>query len=535
MKTLVSLDLANDDRNRDGYEDLLAQIRHNFDRRTSDSLEPLFKTDAGDLYELFLRHIPAEARQHYNCNACRHFVNRFGGLVTIDEKGHTTPVMWDRLAAPLFFIEAVEAVAATVKAAKVTGVFITSERRLGTPITGEWHHMAVDMMRERIHRGRLRTAWQVAAKKAEDYQMLGRALGNYDLNTVQQAVHILRAGDTLYRGEKVLGVAEWFMGVHEAVQGKRGQQRNNVLWRAAATAPVGFCHISSTMIGTLLDDLAAGMNLDTVRRRFAEKMNPLQYQRPKAAPTAGNVARAEEIVAKLGLADSLRRRFARVEELQNLWTSSAGQAKSAGVFAGIKTKRARPDALVLPRQTMTWEKFGRTVLPLAEKIELYIDPGRPADYSAIVTAVDPAAPPIVRWDREDNRNPFSWYLYVGKSTPATWNLSPGWANVTAVTLQPSMWQPGYDYQGKSVFFILENCRDLRYRDGGLALFPEILKSELHEVRATIEAYSKLRQLEGVDGASACGLRLQAGHSWNNARLRVTTATGMAEYNLDRWD
>lgn len=34
-------------------------------------------------------------------------------------------------------------------------------------------------------------------------------------------------------------------------------------------------------------------------------MNPLQYQRPQAAPSAGNVAQAERIVEKLGIANSL--------------------------------------------------------------------------------------------------------------------------------------------------------------------------------------------------------------------------------------
>lgn len=53
------------------------------------------------------------------------------------------------------------------------------------------------------------------------------------------------------------------------------------------------------MIGTLLDDIASGMSFDSVSRRFAEKMHPLQYQRPQAAPSAGNIAQAEKIVEKL--------------------------------------------------------------------------------------------------------------------------------------------------------------------------------------------------------------------------------------------
>lgn len=69
------------------------------------------------------------------------------------------------------------------------------------------------------------------------------------------------------------------------------------------------------------------------------------------------------------------------------------------------------------------------------------------------------------------------------------------------------------------------------RDGGL--FPEILRTELHGARATIEAYSKRAVLAGYEEASACGLRFGDGAP---ARLRVTTRTGSRfEYMIDRWD
>ena len=69
---------------------------------------------------------------------------------------------------------------------------------------------------------------------------------------------------------------------------------------------------------------------------------------------------------------------------------------------------------------------------------------------------------------------------------------------------------------------------------GIALFPEVLKRELREVRATIEAYSRSEKLGGADEASACGIRLQKGSSWK-ARFRVTTDIGTTIYRLERWD
>ena len=67
------------------------------------------------------------------------------------------------------------------------------------------------------------------------------------------------------------------------------------------------------------------------------------------------------------------------------------------------------------------------------------------------------------------------------------------------------------------------------------LFPEILKSELHAVRSTIEAYSKSAKLGGYEEASACGLRLQMGET-ASIKLRVTDGAGVVtSVTIDRWE
>ena len=536
MKDLISLKEMDAMREDDGYDDLLACIRNEFKKSLKDGKNPLFKTNARDLYNLFLANIPEEARQHYNCNACRSFVNRYGGLVTINETtGEQNPVMWGTKA-PEFFSGAVKAIRKKVKSASVTGVFITSGRELGTPVTGSWSHMATDVPKVMIFKDRLRTAGQAAAEKLEDRRLLGDAVREYKVETVEAAVNLLRS-DNLYRSEAVLGVAEWFLDTLRGM--KKAKNSGNFLWYKTATAPVGFCHISTSMIGTLLDDIEAGYDFDTVSRKFAEKMDPLRYQRPQAAPSAGNVAQAEKIVERLGIKNSLKRRFARLEELETLWTPkkmSGMVGKPGGVFSGIETKKSTKrttEGISAPAVTMTWEKFRRTVLPMARKIEFYVADGID-NFSAILTAEDFGAPPILQWDTEERRVPFSWYVYSGGSYPWRWNLRSGYVNVTGVVLQPNMWVDGFEREGNGVFFILEGAVDLRYLNAGIALFPETLKAELREIRSTIEAYSKSSFLGGYEEASACGIRLQGDSKWN-ARFRVTTDVGTTCYILDRWD
>ena len=532
----MSTTIANEidiDRSGDCYEHLLEGIVRSFNEEVKEGKEPLFTTDAKNLYDLFLSHLPAEARQHYNCNACRSFVDHYGGLVRIDGKGNLHPVMWKY--APVFFDAAVHAIQEKVTKADVTGMFVTEFKRLGIPKTGIWHHMAVDTPKSMILNSRLNTAGQVAAEKLEDHRLLLDAVNKYKIETVESAVNLLRNG-SLARSEKFVGIAEWLLTVMQEAKGKRKIKK--IIWPKVATAPAGFCHISSSMVGILLDEIEAGSDFDTIKMKFNSKVDPLKYQRPQAAPTAGNVAQAEKIVAKLGIENSLLRRFARLDELETLWKPrphNPHDITTSGVFAGIKVKgqpERTPGGVTAPPTTMTWDKFQRTVLPRAKKIEYYA--GHLAqNFSAIVTAVDPDAPPIINWDTEEHRNPFTWYVYADGSYPGGWGLIPGYVEVTGVVLQPNLWQPGYEHHGKSVFFILDGCKDQHNKAS--SLFPEHLKGELREVRSTIEAYSKSHPLAGFDEASACGIRLQGSiQSWN-CTLRVTTDVGVSIYKLDRWD
>jgi hypothetical protein len=497
---------------------------------------PLFTTDVQALFDTFLAYMPSHTRQHYNCHACRHFVDKFGSLVAIQDGGFTIPVMWP-LNGPALYMPSMAACRNRVARAKVTGVFLHSKHTWGKPVTGPWHHMSVTTDAPNYH-SLIKSAGQAMAEKREDFVNLSRALASYSLPTVEQAVTLLQS-DVLYRSEKVLGVATWLEQVHcEQAKALNGKRARNLLWRAAATAPVGYCHVRSTMIGTLLDDIQSGMSFDRVRSRFAAKMHPLQYQRPQARPTRGNIERAEHVVKRLGIAASLRRRYATLDDVELLWSPHPmgiiyalgygyASVPTSGVFDHVRAKEDVPvQHTHLPSTNMTWVKFCDTVLPDASKIELLVPHG-PSGFGALTTASDPTAPPILQWD-----NPVAWYVYSGGSTAQRWGLRAGHrAEVTGICLSPTMWQSGSAHHGKFVMFLLAGAADKR--NASLALFPETLKADLHEVRSTIEAFSRAGRLDRVD-RPACGLILRKGQTWN-ARVRVTTTRTTREYVLDRWD
>lgn len=519
------------------YTDFLSRLNARFLANCAGGARPLFTTDVAGLWDAYLGSFTdPDVRQYHNCHACRRFIERFGGLVTIYDDGILAPAIWHLdTAPPEAYRQAVATMARMVCRAKVTGVFLSSDPVWGTPVTGVWRHFAVQPTMSMIFKRATQTAGQAMAEKREDFRTVMDALGEFTQPHLETALALLQT-DALYRSEKVLGQAEWLHALHVARDAVHGPRRANVVWRAVATAPAGFCHPRSSMIGTLLEDIAAGMSFDEVSRRFADKMHPLQYQRPQAAPKAGAIDAAEKTVAQLQAAGSLLRRFCRVDEVQAVWrpVPRKNDAPADGVFGHLKPKDAKPAAtnIRIPAQTMTWEKFQRTVLPAAERIQ-FLAPDR-GSYVALVTAVHPDAPPILQWDRADARNPVSWYFWHGGATAASFGLRGGqFHDVEAITLKPSMWNGGFEHHGAGVMFIIAGARESRM--AGAAIFPEILKAEFHGIRSVIEAYSRKSSIQDMNAPHAAGVMLTKGDNAWNATLRVWSAGRSQEYRLDRWD
>lgn len=518
-------------RSDDRYDEFLSAIQAWFGEIPVGS--PVFTTDATDLWEKFLDGFEGDWRQYFNCTACRRFVQTYGGLVTMDECGVREPAVWPQVeSVPPLYFSAVRAARKEIQRSKITGVFLSPHIEWGQPVTWEWHHMAVRVPATMPWTGHLETAGQAMAAKLQEYEMLRRALAEFKVEVVEQAATLLRS-DSMYRSEKVLGVAEWLLGLMASLGGVRNKKvQDNLVWQAVAKAPPGFCHVRTTMICTLLEDLAAGLDFETVSARFRAKMSPLLYQRPQAAPKAGNIAAAEKVVEQLRAAGSLERRYATLADLQTIWTPRDEKPKkSGGVFDGVKARGAQAKAgtVSVSSAAITWIKFRDTVLGNAERIE-YIPAGS-GNFLAFVTAVNPDAPPILQWDSLEARNPVSWYVYHNGSPASQWNLSAGvGCHVLGVVLQPNLWGGKCLHQGESATFVLENCYDSR--DADLALFPEILLSEFHGIRSVIEAYSRNGKLPRCE-QPACGICV--GKAGAAGEFRVTTGNVVSNYRIDRWD
>lgn len=534
MPTAHAANVADTDPEYYQFEKLVAE------RVTVAHAQPLFETDVDPekLWAAYLDNLPADRRQHYNCNCCRRFIQRYGGLVHVDLSGATESAIWGRMfVVPSFFTAAVEAMTALVTNARVTGVFVCDDARWGSEKTGEWTHLGG--VPGLVVKHRLRTVNEMAGEHRTNFATLSQGLVDYPADVVAQAVRVLQA-DALDRSEKTLGVARWFELLHADLSGlKSKRQREHRVWRAVATAPPGYCNVRSSMISTLLDDIKAALPFETIAARWAKKMHPLQYQRPQAPPAAGAIAAAEKAFETAGLARSLLRRYATLDDvLLKLWTPKppAETPAAGGIFGHLKPPAKAVAEVALPAAKTTWNKFRQAVLPTAQAIEIRV-PIRGKFYG-LATAADPDAPPVLQWDGLAGRprNPVSAYAQSPVGYAERWGLSVGWHPVTAVFPSPAHWQePGrFTHQLELVMFAIAGCRDLS--NNSLCLFPETLKAELHAFRSVIEAHSRSQKLTGEEAASANGLYFANGSGPGDAiTLRVRGPGGTQQFEIDRWE
>ncbi|SFG45531.1 hypothetical protein SAMN05518865_112131 [Duganella sp. CF458] len=517
------------------FDVFVAQINDRFSALTG----PIFETDATELFDAYLQACadPAE-RQKRTCSCCRKFIERFGGLATVGDDGQLVPALWDIEDVPEPYREALVALQRKVRRASISMPFLSGEAVFGKPEKGGWHHFAVKSGKVFASNG-LDNAFQAASARRQAFDSVRRALDEYTPSTCATALRLLK-DDALANSEAALGQAQFLVDLHAARDSVDGQQgKDNIVYRMVATAPTGFCHPRSSMIATLLDDIATGKSFEEAAASWAAKMHPLRYLRPQAAPTAGAIKAAEAAFEKLGAGTALQRRYATMADiLETVWLPKTAPKQEAkgGLFASIIPKgvSARTTSMMAPATVMTLDKFRRTVLPDADKIEMAAPAGR-TSFVALTSAVHADARPILQWDNDSQRNPVAWYIYHGGSSASDFNLCGGFYEVTAMTLPPHAWLGQvHPQQGEGIVLLLKNARDLRKCGGHSAIFPSCLKGEFHGFRSTIEAYSNTNSLAGFGEDNVAGLLLSKGDQYQ-VTLRVTSGDQVSDYRLDRWD
>ncbi|GAB7037136.1 MULTISPECIES: hypothetical protein [Catenuloplanes] len=377
--------------------------------------------DRDSIWLTFLDSFPAgtnprfRERSEYDCSTCRGFIKNVGNVVEIRDGRIRT--VWSGVSAadPVFSVVAA-ALDAFVRTLPLTGVFRTAEAQYGARTTRTlrdgrvetWHHLHGRVAKR--HRttdvGTARGTFDSAVRVFE------RGLAELTPQALDTVVDLID-GDALYRGtEHRRAVTEFRTLQHRWT---RAADRRAFVFANAANPAARF---RNTVIGTLVQDLSEGVDLERAVRSFETKVAPQNYKRPTALITPAMVKAAMRTIDELGIEESLERRFARLSDVSVtdvLWVDNDTQPRMKDGLEGLLMRAAtsRPSTARArdgKPEEIPVVAFMKDVLPGAATIDLWVANSHEPHFVSLTTGRHPAAPRLFTWD-----NDFAW-SYGGNVT-----------------------------------------------------------------------------------------------------------------------
>jgi hypothetical protein len=501
---------------------------------------PIFRVDydhtSGSLSDVYEQSYPANLRQEFRCGTCRKFMRRFGDLALVDEHtGALLPLFWNLGNHVEPFVGPVAAVAKLFASRKASKEFkvIPSKRHAGIKECGGWAHMSFNFPETQVRPDDL--AGLSGASTTELVAMLTQVLKDYDLDVVRRASQLLLEDKLLYADSHKASI-RWLLDLKEhqnqKLEAADEVAKHNLLYHLAASSFLGCLkQLRSGAAGTLLSDVKENKSFQDIQGSWNQIAGPVNYMRPTAAPTAGNIAVAEQLFSSLGLTkEALRREYLTPGDIpEGVYMFRDHQyppltTSKEGIFGHLIPKNAlrkQPrqhggDWIVDdPPTSMSFSTFAKKVLPTATKVE-YKLPAETHLYFLITGRQ--GTKPLMQWHDDINR--VSWYTHMKEVSVYHYGLSPMWTPVPYIIPFPHLWDaiPASTtfplsedtaafkyYHGKNGFRYLIGLDGVYERgDNELCLFPTLMKSEFHGVRSTIEAYSKAGRIERSEGTAMVG-------------------------------
>lgn len=382
-------------------------------------------TDNDEIWHIYLESFPSgtneifRERREHDCSCCRHFIRSFGNVITI--KDNCKISIWDFESGITTYQPVINALSQYVKSKQIKDVFITNESNIGVDFNYEreenkdvkmWHHFRIELPRQFItvdkntidtQKGRLRDARNVFKRSLEE-------ISKDAIETILDLI----AQKSLYKGEEWKNILNKFLEMHIEYHDLSEEKKENFCWIKSLEAGPSIARIRNHSIGVLLTDITDGMDLNEAVKRYEKIVAPVNYKRPKAIFTKKMIEQAQKTIEELGLVDSLKRRYATLDDItvNNILFANKDTMNriDKDIFDELKQ-----DAVVNPKtfdkiDEISIETFIDDILPRTMNIELYLENKHASNFVSIIAPGIKDTKTMFKWN-----NNFSW-AYAGNIT-----------------------------------------------------------------------------------------------------------------------
>lgn len=398
-------------------------VASGFQDRVKDTNCFVADLDGDALFEKYLASFPEgedpifKKNTWHNCSCCKQFIRRAGCVMTVEDGVVRT--VWDKAAgkAPGPYAEIATILRDLVREAGIRDLFRVShkERQFGAQVSRSldpetqkavtWEHFFTGDIPNHIRstapdtvRGDYRTTAQV----------FERGLTELSPDAVDTVASLIDA-NSLYRGEEHKPAVTAFRKMQRKYLASVDREKKIFAWANAGSPCARF---RGTVIGTLVQDLSEGKDLEHAVASFESKVAPQNYKRTSSLITPAMVKKAMETITDLGLEPALERRFAVMSDISVndvKWVDGATKPLMKGGIGDLLLEHASSartkgtDKDMERAEEVSLDDFMTKVLPDITGLEVLFQGKHIGNLMSLTAPKDPAPKQLFRWT-----NDFAW-------------------------------------------------------------------------------------------------------------------------------
>lgn len=479
------------------------------------SKHELYVVDGLDLMTSYLLSFPEgtnpmfRKQTEHECSCCKQFIKNMGGVVAIVD-GRKRSV-WQCEGLPHPYDVVAKAMDDLVMQLPIRSVFRTKERKFGAQRTHEmsegglltWHHFHGTVADRHFNRSPEEARGVINTTA----QVLRRGLEELKAEALETVLELIDS-NSLYRGAEHKRAVTEFLGLMRTF--KSASNPDLCVWSSVESNAARF---RNTAIGTLVQNLSEGMEIERAVRAFETMVAPTNYKRTTAPVTPRMIDAALKTLADLDLEHAVERRFARISDVSVndvLWVDNGvrEQMKDGGL-RGRLLEGAAPPKAVEPKnaQAITIDEFVSSVLPTARSMEVMVKNRHMGNFMSITAPQHASTGRLFKW-----ANDFAWSYdgevadsikervkKAGGKTNVPLRVSLAWTNHDDLDLHAHC-PEGHVYYGNKLTILdvdmnvsphtrepVENLSWMRPRDGIYKIFVnQFTKRETKDVGFTLE-------------------------------------------------
>lgn len=379
--------------------------------------------DGDTLYDLYLASFPHgtdpifKKKTEHDCSTCKNFIRRAGNVLNIDEQSGSLITTWGYAAArgPEPYRTVAERVRDVLREANVKDLFRVSSKEIGfgavqtrslEPGTNKvitWNHLHTGEIARQL---RVHSPDAVKGEFRTTVQVFERGLIELKPDAVETVRGLINA-NALYRGEEHKKAVLEFQKLQKEYLKRTPKEKTTFAW-ANANSPAS--RFRNTVIGTLVQDLSEGQDIEHAVKSFETKVAPQNYKRTTALITPGMVKQAMQKIEELGLEPALERRFATIADISVndvKWVDGAAKPLMKGGIGDLLMQHAassRGTTVDAARiEDITLEDFVEKILPETTGLELFFKSTHVGNLMSLTAPVHPEPKQLFKWT-----NDFAW-------------------------------------------------------------------------------------------------------------------------------